>query len=156
MHPEIIILPAFFLMVAFVVWTAVTAWQRRQRLRLLSDFNNRLIDRIGSVKDFSEFAKTDSGMEFLNAVLADTPALDPRGRILRATEIGIVALALGTGSLFLSWYFDDESRNVFVAAGAIALSLGLGLLASSFVSYRLTSRLLALSPGDRSARRQSS
>lgn len=154
MHPEIIILPAFFLMVAFVVWTAVTAWQRRQRLRILTDFNNRLVDRIGSLKDFSEFAKTDGGMEFLNAVLADTPALAPRERILRATEIGIVALALGIGSLFLGWFFDGESRNVFVAAGAIALSLGLGFLASSFVSYRLTSRLLAPASGDRSTRHQ--
>ena len=59
MHPEVIILPAFFLMVAFVVWTAVTAWQRRQRLRLLMEFNNRLIDRLDSVKDFIELAKVD-------------------------------------------------------------------------------------------------
>ena len=59
MQAEVIILPAFFLMVAFVVWTAVTAWQRRQRLRLLMEFNNRFIDRLDSVKDFIELAKVD-------------------------------------------------------------------------------------------------
>ena len=154
MSPEFIIIPSALLMVAFVIWTTVTAWQRRQRLRLLTDFNNRLIDRLGSVKDFSEFASTEGGIQFLNAVLADAPSLGPRERILRATDIGIVAVALGLGFLFLGWYFEQESRRAFVVLGVIAMSLGLGSLASSFVSYRLTSGPLAQWSGDRPIRNQ--
>jgi hypothetical protein len=154
MSPELIIIPAGFLMVAFVVWITLTTWQRRQRLRLMTDFNHRLIDRLGSVKDFSEFASTEGGIQFLNTVLADAPALGPRERILRATEVGIVAVALALGFLFLGWYFAQESREVFVVLGVIALSLGLGSLASSFASYRLTSGALAERPGDRSIRNQ--
>lgn len=154
MSPELIIIPAAFLMVAFVVWTAVTTWQRRQRLRLLTDFNNRLIDRLGSVKDFSEFASTEAGIQFLNTALADVPALGPRDRILRATEFGIVAVGLALGFLFLGWYFEQESRKAFVVLGVMALSLGLGSLASSFASYRLTSGSLADWAGDRPIRGQ--
>lgn len=154
MSPELIILPAALFMVAFVVSTTVTAWQRRQRLRLLTDFNNRLIDRLGSVKDFTEFASTEGGIQFLNAVFADTQTLGPRERILRATDIGIVAVALGLGSLFLSWYFEEDSRRAFVVLGVIALSLGVGSLVSSFVSYRLTSGPLSMWSDERSIRKQ--
>ena len=146
MHPEVIVGPAFFLMVAFVVWTAVTAWQRRQRLRLLMEFNNRLIDRLDSVKDFIELAKVDGGLQFLNAVAADAPVTGPRDRILRATEMGIVLVAFGIGLLFLGWYLGLEGRDAFTAVGVIALSLGIGFLCSSVVSFRITSSLVDPSP----------
>jgi hypothetical protein len=47
--PEVIIVPVFFAMLAFIVWTIVNAWQRRQHLKLITDFNSRLLERIGSV-----------------------------------------------------------------------------------------------------------
>lgn len=91
-------------MVGFIVWTTVTAWQRRQRLRLLMDFNTRLIDRLGSVSDFGNFASTEAGAKFLNSVTAEAPPLvRPGERILRAIQLGIVLITLALGLLSLGW-----------------------------------------------------
>ncbi len=140
-HPvEIIVLPGLFLTLAFVFWTAVSAWQRRQRLRIMADFNQRLLDRVTSLRDFSEFARTEEGARMLKGAYASTGDAGPAARILRATETGIVALALSFGLLFLGWYFE-EARNPFVALGAIGLSLGVGFLASAVVSRRVAASL---------------
>lgn len=144
--PEVIIVPSFFVMVAYVVWVSVTAWQRRQRLRLITEFNSRLLDRLGSVKDFSEFLQTEAGAQFMNTLATETPATRPQERILRGTQIGIVLLPLGFGLLFLGSYFTDEGHEVFTALGVIALSLGLGFLLASGVSYRLSLALGVLQP----------
>lgn len=141
--PEIIILPAFFFMVGFIVWTTVSAVQRRQRMRMLMDFNSRLIDRLGSVNDFGEFAKTEAGSKFLSSVMADAPLIRPGERILRAIQSGIVLIALGVGLLALSWYFPTaaDAHDTSLAVGVIVLSLGIGFLLSSAASYRVSASL---------------
>src|SRR5687767_10868436 len=112
---ELIIVPAFFFMVGFIVWTIVSSVQRRQRMRLLVEFNNRLIDRLGSVSDFGEFAKTEAGAKFLDSVMADAPLLRPGERILRAIQIGIVLVVVALGLLSLGWYFQgDDNQEPFV------------------------------------------
>jgi hypothetical protein len=141
MSPPMIILPAFFLLVAFVLWLAVTAAQRSRRLRLLTEFHSRLIDRLGSVKDFAEFAGTDAGRQILNALAVDDLATAPDDRILRATEIGIVLVSLGIGLLYLGRYFAFDGREAFTAVGVVGLSLGVGFLVSSVVSFGLARAL---------------
>jgi hypothetical protein len=145
MGPELIIPPAFFFMVGFIVWITVTYVQRRNRLRALIEFNNRLIDRIGSVSDFSEFANSDAGGKFLNSVMADAPLVRPGERILRAIQIGIVLVVLSLGLLSLGWYFQNEAHDGFVVIGVLALSLGVGFLLSSLASYRVSASLGLLS-----------
>jgi hypothetical protein len=145
MRTEMIVAPSFFFMVGFIIWTSTTAWQRRQRLRLLMDFNTRLIDRLGSVSDFGEFAASEAGTKFLGSVMAEAPPLRPGERILRAIQVGIVSIALGFGLLSLGWYFQAESNDAFIVVGVIALSLGIGFLLSSLASYRISASLGLLS-----------
>jgi len=141
--PELIIPPAFFFMVGFIVWTAVNASHRRQRLRMMMDLNSRLIDRLGSVADFGEFAKSEAGTKLFNSVMADAPLIRPGERILRAIQGGIVQIVLGVGLLSLSWYFQGEpdARDAFMGVGVIVLSLGIGFLLSSAASYRVSASL---------------
>ena len=92
-HPEIIIVPTIFATIGFVAWVAITGWQRRQRLKLVTDFNSRLLDRLGSVKDFSEFLQTAAGAQFMDNLATDAPSQAPYERILRATQLGIVLVS---------------------------------------------------------------
>jgi hypothetical protein len=145
MGSDIIIVPFIFSTIGFIVWVVVNGWQRRQQIKQLTDFNSRLLDRIGSVKDFSEFLQTDGGAKFMDRIAAGGSAPDVRMTILRSIQTGLVLLALGTGLLVLAWIFRqrfpfDESE-VFTVTGVISISLGIGFLLSGGASYRLASGL---------------
>jgi hypothetical protein len=145
MGSEIIIVPFIFSTIGFIVWVAINGWQRRQHIKLLTDVNSRLLERIGSVKDFSEFLQTDGGAKFMDRVSAAGTPPDIRMTVLRTVQTGLVLLALGAGLLVLAWLlrarYPFGDSEVFTITGVIALSLGVGFLLSGGASYRLASRL---------------
>jgi len=143
MGSEIIIVPFIFSTMGFMVWVAFNAWQRRQQVKLLTDFNSRLLERFGSVKDFSEFLSTDGGAKFIDRVTAGGTPPDIRMTILRAVQTGLVLISLGAGLLLLAWMlrarYPFGDFEVFTITGTIASSLGVGFLLSGGASYRLAS-----------------
>lgn len=139
--PEIIVAPAAFTMIAFIVWTVVSSWQRHQQLKLMAEFNGRLIERIGSVKDFNEFLQTEGGANLLKNLTIERGATSVHERILRASGLGVVFVALSFGFLFLGWYYTFTDHDVFTVLGVIVLSLGVGCILSSGISYRLAKAL---------------
>jgi hypothetical protein len=139
--PEIIIVPALFATIAFVVWTIASNWQRNRHLREMTAFHARIIDRMGSIKDFNDFLQTPGGMQFMNAITADKGPTGPRERILRAVQTGIVLSSVGGGSLLLSEMFQYEASDLFTVAGVILLSLGIGFLVAAGAAYDLSKRL---------------
>jgi hypothetical protein len=145
MGSEIIIVPFIFSTIGFVVWVLVAGWQRRQHIRVMTDFNNKLLDRMGSVKDFSDFLQTDGGAKFIDRVTAGGTRPEIRWTILRSLQTGLVLLALGVGLIVLAWNlrgdFPYGENHVFSVTGTIALSLGVGFLLSSIASYTVASRL---------------
>ncbi len=142
MNPDFVIFPAFFATIGYVVWVTLDSWQRRQRLRLASDFNTRLLERLGSVRDFNEFLQTPAGSRFMADLAAEPSTTSPKDRILRATQIGVVLICLGLGLLLLSFFSQmPEAMAGFEVTGAIALSLGIGFAVSAAASYRLAGAL---------------
>jgi hypothetical protein len=145
--PEVIIVPALFATVAFVVWTVATTWQRTRHLREMTAFHARIIDRMGSIKDFNDFLQTPGGLQFMNAITADKGPTGPRERILRAVQTGIVLSSVGLGCLLLSDSFQYEAADLFRVAGFILVSLGVGFLIAAVAAYGL-SRHLGLLPAN--------
>lgn len=145
MQADIIIPVSLFFLVGYIVWVWVTATQRKQRLRLLTEFHSRLLDKLGSVKDFGEFLQTDAGSRFMGDLAAEPAAAGTHERILRATQVGIVLIFLGLGLLtlgfFWSPYAPESARRTFGAFGTISLSLGIGFVVSAAASYRLAGTL---------------
>ena len=140
----------FFGMVAFVVWIVMSSWQRRQQLKNMTEFNTRLVDRIGSIKDFGEFLQTEGGAKFMDTMTVGRDSIGSRDRILRATQIGIILVVLGAGLLLVSDHpifkaIDQDisltARDNFWIAGIIVLALGVGFLISSAASYYLGKNL---------------
>ena len=146
MGSEIIIVPFIFSTIGFIVWVLVTGWQRRQHIRVMTDFNNKLLDRMGSVKDFSDFLQTDGGAKFIDRVTAGGTRPEIRWTILRSLQTGLVLVALGVGMIALAFLSRDEwaihDSHVFAVTGTIALSLGIGFLLSAIAAYRLASGML--------------
>ena len=144
--PEVVIVPVLFIMIGFIAWVVVNGWQRRLHLKLTTDFNSRLLERIGSVKDFSDFLQTEGGTRFMDSLTVERAAARPQDGILRAVQIGIVLLTLGVGLMALAWYFTARSTRFddyegLTIVGAIALSLGVGFVLSAVASYRLARNL---------------
>jgi membrane-bound ClpP family serine protease len=144
MGSEVIIAPAAFTMVGFIVWTIVTGWQRHLQVKHMAEFNGRLVERLGSVKDLSEFLQTDGGAKMLNSLTIERVSTSVRERVLRGSAIGVVCIALSLGFLVLGRMFMWEDHEGFTIIGVIALSLGLGFVVSSMVSYFLAKALRIL------------
>jgi hypothetical protein len=137
MDPTIIILPELFGLVGFLLWMALTAWERRRRLQATAAFYQRLLDRLGSLQEFVDFVQTPQGEALLKAVTADPSIELTQARVVRALQIGVVLLSLSAGGFAIGRVviFDGpDGRQVFVALSILTLSLGLGSIASGIVA----------------------
>jgi hypothetical protein len=149
--PDIVIVPALFGTICFVVWTVASHWQRNRHLREMTAFHARIIDRMGSIKDFNDFLQTPGGTQFMNAITADKGPTGPRDRILRAVQTGIVLSSVAVGCLFLARAFRYEASDLFTVLGVILLSLGVGFLLAAGAAYGLSRRLGVLQPPNATA-----
>jgi hypothetical protein len=140
MDPTIIILPEIFGLIGFLLWIALTAWERRRRLQLMSDFQMRLFDRLGSLKEFSDFVRTEEGQALMRVVTTDPHAEASRSGAIRALQIGVVLLSLSVGLFAIGRAVvvdPGQSRQLFDAFSLLCLSLAMGSLASGLVANRM-------------------
>lgn len=132
----------------FLVKTVVEhrRWQRASKAQ--TELNNKLIDR---------FAASDELLAYLHSAqgkaLTDSPALPqaaarsmdaPLGRIFWSLQAGSVLGFAGAGLLFVSSRMRDDLWMVaptIFAFGTVVLTVGLGFLASSLISFLLSQRL---------------
>jgi hypothetical protein len=122
---------ASIVVTAWCVYVIVDGFRRRQQLRAATELQGRLLDRIGSAREFAEFLATDAGARFLDAIAVDRRVAHIG--ILRTLQSGIVALILGV-ALFLPSHRILGSTGA-AALGTVAAALGVGLLVASAVSY---------------------
>jgi hypothetical protein len=94
MGSEIIIAPAAFLLAGYVIFTIVDGFIRWRRLRVSTEFQAKLLDRIGSAREFGEFLNTEGGGRFLDVISTENGG-SAHNRILRAVQTGIVLTVLG-------------------------------------------------------------
>ena len=61
-------------MIAYVFYAVANAFTRRQQLRSTSEFQTKLLERMGTMTEFSQFLNTEGGQKLLGT-LAPTAAL---------------------------------------------------------------------------------
>jgi hypothetical protein len=117
---------------AWLVFVIVDGYRRRQQLRAAAELQQRLLDRIGSAREFAEFLATDAGARFLDAISVDRRVVETG--ILRTLQFGVVALVLGIVLLIMaSQTLRSEGAT---ALAVITTALGAGLLLACAVSHR--------------------
>lgn len=133
----------------FVVWLIVSGWKHRTETRAAAEFNNRLLERMSSFKDFSDFVQSEQGAKMVRGVSSEVRSSGPADRILRAVSTGIIMTMLGLGfclmAIFVQW-------GVAVFLGGITIALGIGFLISAAVSYRIAKSIGLVEPSGRSER----
>jgi len=122
MGEEVIIVPSLFLMIGYVFYVIANAFTRRQELRSTTEFQSRLLERMGSVGEFSQFLNTQGGQKFLGSVSSE-PGGAAHQRVLRAFQSGM----------------DTFESVGFV--GTVSAAVGAGLLTSGYVSLKLSRRM---------------
>jgi hypothetical protein len=125
----------FWAAVAFMVWVVANGRRRARTVQAMTEFHNRLLDKLGTAKDFSDFLQSEGGTRFLESL--STERVSPNQRILSSIQTGIVLSSLGMGLLVLGWTYG-ERFDVFVVLGTIGFMLGVGFLVSSAIAYRLS------------------
>jgi hypothetical protein len=145
-----------FVAIAWVIHTIVDGFRRRQQIRLATDFHGKLLDRIGSAKEFGEFLNSTGGTKFLDALTIEREG-GPHTRILRALQAGFVGLALGIGLFILIGNasltfgipreFARDAEDGLAVLATISTSIGIGLLVSAGASYVLSRRLRLMNDG---------
>ena len=147
MGSEIIIVPSMFFMFGFVVYVIVEGFRRRAQAKMVTDFHTRLLDRIGSAKEFGDFCASDAGRRFMDS-LSSTEAGLPQMRVLRSIQSGLVLLALGVGLFILldQRTFSIEAADGLVVTATVTAAIGAGLVLSTLFTYVLSWRMGLLSP----------
>src|SRR5439155_23778972 len=87
MGSEVVIVPSVFGTIAFIVWTVVNGWLRRQHGKSIMKLNTWLVERMGSVKAFSDFLQTDGVAKFFDSLAVERGSIGAHERILRGAAI---------------------------------------------------------------------
>jgi hypothetical protein len=152
MSSEIIIVPAAFFLVGFIVYVIVEGFRRRSQAKMVTEFHGRLLDRIGSTKEFGDFFASDAGRRFMDS-LSNTDTGSPQIRILKSVQLGLVLLALGIGLFILTDQrtFSLEAADGLVVTATVTAAVGSGLIVSTIITYLLSWQmgLLAKHPSQR-------
>lgn len=138
MHVEILVPIALFAMIGWIVYTAVTAGRRKEQLKVTAEFHAKVLDKMGSAKDFGEFLETDGGKRFMGSLTVEGPSA--KTRIIRCAEQAVICLSIGVGFLLLGSWFE-EGRYGMVVIGTIITACGIGSLISCVSSYFLSKSL---------------
>lgn len=105
----------------------VNARTRREAQRL--ELHAKLLDRIGSTREFAEFLATGNGQRFLDGISPPTP---PQWRLVWSLQAGIVIFALGA-AIFLTGGFFLVGSNF----GWMIMGIGIALIVATGASWRV-------------------
>ena len=141
---EMAALISFFVIVAFILRTALETMRRMRAQRLQMEMFNKLFDRAGTGKEVLDYMQSEAGQKLLESTPVDKTAT--HGRIFIALQTGIVVTCVASGLLILRPLSRSDAQEPLMVFGTIGLTLGLGLLAASGASLWL-SRSLGLING---------
>lgn len=124
-------------------------WLRVSRVQ--TEVHNKLMERFSGTGDLLTYIQSPAGRKFLESAPIPLDAgprhvAAPFGRILWSVQAGIVLLAGGLGFQFASGNVMDEVAQGLWLIGILGMALGIGFVASGFISYVLSRRLGLMEP----------
>ena len=136
------VIPA--LLGAFAFW--VYSRKRSETIRSRAEVQQKVIEKFGSLPEFSAFLETGGGKKLME--LEEKGRLGagkaPAEKIVSAVQRGIILIVTGImGVVLCVGELSRDNRNAFkfAAASALVLALGIGHIAASIVSLKLSRKL---------------
>lgn len=145
----ILIFGVFLLVALALAWLVRTIIEQKRWNRLArtqSEVHNKILDRFGTSEELLDYVRSPAGSRFLESapipLHADGAAQNrPVSRVLWSIQIGVVVAATSLGMILVSGRLDVADARALFALGVIGLSVGVGFVASAFVSLVLARRL---------------
>jgi len=134
-----------FALIAWIVFVLADGRRRREQLRVMSEFNAKILEKMGSTAEFGAFLETEGGRRFMKSLTVEGPSA--KTRMLGATQTGIVCTSIGVAMLILGGIFYYLRDGLWVMGGIIT-ACGIGFIVSTLASYRLSKTLGLLEGGD--------
>ncbi len=135
----------FLCLLSAAVWLFRVLLENRRWgriLKLQSDVHAKLLDKFSSSQELLTYMNTEAGRRFLEAspipagFAAGSPAKMSLMRVLAPLQLGVVLTLVGAGFFFLR---DSRigAEGPFLVLGTLGLTLGIGFIISSGLSYVL-------------------
>lgn len=140
MHSEGFIVLAIWGVVAgfsWIFWVVATNIRIARVARTQSRMHTDLVEKLGASQELMQFLQTEAGQRLFNQSPQVEPRRNPFNRILSSVQAGIVLTVLGLVLAGLS-VTTPLAESTFIAFGSITGAIGLGLLLSALISYRLS------------------
>jgi len=130
----LVVMPTMFVIFGWAFKTAINALQTRAHMKYHYALQDKLLDKLGSSPEALQYLQGGAGENVF--AFATQERSNPYGRILSALQAGAVITLLGIGFVILSYASPlEDTTEGFMVIGVLAVSLGLGFLASSAAAY---------------------
>ncbi len=118
---------------------------RQRRVEAQVEMQSKLIDRFGSAPELVTFLHSPAGRQFITGVQS-APEVLTRERIMSGFTRAVVLSSLGLAFLGLTFFYDED----WAVPASIILALGVGYFLATYISYRLSAKVLAGDVGPQS------
>ena len=142
MSEDVVILPLLMATFGSVVWIIFATIRRYKTAKLQAGVQTKLLEKFGSGQELLAYIQSDAGKRFTESLTMEQRT--PYGRILGATQAGVILILLGLALLFLRGRVSGGDEG-FLVSGTIILSLGVGFGLSAALSFFLSKSLGLLS-----------
>ena len=135
MSEDVVILPILMATFGSVVWIIFATIRRYKTAKLQAGVQTKLLEKFGSSQELLAYIQSDAGKRFTESLTMEQRT--PYGRILGATQAGVILILLGLALLFLRGRVSGGDEG-FLVSGTIILSLGVGFGLSAALSFFLS------------------
>jgi len=135
MSEDVVILPILMATFGSVVWIIFATIRRYKTAKLQAGVQTKLLEKFGSSQELLAYIQSDAGKRFTESLTMEQRT--PYGRILGATQAGVILILLGLALLFLRGRVSGGEEG-FLVSGTIILSLGVGFGLSAALSFFLS------------------
>lgn len=126
------------LTIGMILRTQIINRRLRENVRAWTDLQTKLIDKFGSAQEVVRYLESDAGTRLLEG--QTNGASSPHTRILDAVHTGLLVLLGGIGLWASKGAFSGKAPEFLQVVGTLGIVLGVGFLASAYVSWNLLRR----------------
>lgn len=130
-----VVMPVMMLVIGWIFKMGYANARQKRMAALQGEMNHKLLDKFSSTEALVEFLNSEAGSRFTESEIVEPTS--PYARILGSVQVGIILSLASIGLLFVASKIQAEGEGLTVV-GILGLTIGVGFLVSSVVSYLLS------------------